>query len=101
MSDIKINLEHLAELARLNFSEQEQQAIAPQLGAILEYVGKLSAVDTTGVSPSTFMTEAENVWREDIVRECEPQTVERSLAAFPKCLGTALSVPGVFEERTE
>lgn len=101
MAEIQINLDHLAELARLDFSEEEKQTIAVQLGSILEYVGTLAAVDTKDVPPSAFITDAINVWREDVVEGCDLNVIKRCVEAFPKSVGSALVVPGVFEERTE
>ena len=100
MAQNLVNIDHLANLARLDFSDEEKATIAPQLWIILEYVWKLSQVDTTNVSNRTYVTDAVNVWREDIIESCDPEIVARCLEAFPKKVGTALSVPGIFEERT-
>ena len=96
-----VNVDHLAELARIQLSNDEKAILAPQMESILEYVGKLTAVDTSRIPPSAYITEAKNVFRADLVESCEPDVAARCIEAFPKKVGTALVVPGIFEERTE
>lgn len=60
-------LDRIAELARLDFSEPAaRKAILADMERVLSFVEKLNEVDTTGVEPLIFMTEEENVLREDI-----------------------------------
>ena len=99
MSDIDI--QHLANLARIEISKDEQKLIEPQIESIIAYVGKLSEVDTSNVPQSVYMTDAVNVIREDVVEDCDPETRKRLIEAFPEKMGDALQVQGVFENRTE
>ena len=46
-------VEELAQLARLRLGEDELERLRGELGAILEYVDALRAVDTEGVVPMT------------------------------------------------
>ncbi len=101
MNKLVVDIDHLADLARLDLTEEEKAIIAPQLETILTYVGKLAEVDTSGISANMSMTDLRNVWREDVVVACPEETHRRCLEAFPKSVGPALSVPGIFEERTE
>ncbi len=101
MNKIVVDIDHLADLARLDLTDEEKAIIAPQLNNILTYVGKLAEVDTSGVSPNVSITDLRNIWREDVVVACDDETQKLCLDAFPKKVGTALSVPGIFEERTE
>jgi aspartyl-tRNA(Asn)/glutamyl-tRNA(Gln) amidotransferase subunit C len=59
---------HIAKLARLQLSAQEEQIYTQQLGKILEYVDALKEVDTTGVEPMSHALEISNVMREDEVK---------------------------------
>ena len=101
MSTKLIDIDHLSDLARISLTEEEKTAIAPQLETILSYVGRLAEVDTSGVSEAAYVTDAVNVFREDVGKPCDEAVRLAVIAAFPKKVGTALEVPGMFDERTE
>lgn len=101
MAKIEVDIEHLADLARIELSEEERKNIEPQIEGILAYVSKLSLVDTKDVPEAVYITDAVNVFREDIVEPCDSTVHERAVAAFPEATGTALKVQGVFEDQTE
>ncbi len=61
-------IENLANLARLKFSEQEKASVKDDLQRMIAFVEKLKEVDTTGTEPLLHMTEAMNVYREDVVK---------------------------------
>jgi len=58
-------VDRIAELARLEFDAESKQAILDDMNRMLAFVDKLNELDTTGVEPLIFITEAENVYRED------------------------------------
>lgn len=60
--------EQLAHLSRLSFSEDEKAHIKSDLQRMVSFIEKLNEVDTEGVPPLLFMSNAVNVWREDEVR---------------------------------
>lgn len=97
----EFNVQHLADLARLELSAKELATLEPQLVSILEFVGKLQEVDTSHVSPAVSMNDLENVFREDEVNMCDSETRVRLIAAFPDRVGDLLKVQGVFEETDE
>lgn len=101
MAKIEIDAQHLADLARIELEKSELKTIDPQLESIVEYVGKLSEVDTSDVPESAYITDAVNVLRADEVQGCEEDVRGRLIDAFPAKVGDALEVQGVFEERTE
>lgn len=83
MSDSHITdaqVEHIAELARLNLSVDDVEKYKGQFNDILEYVGKLQEVDTANVQPTSQVTGLTNVYREDVVEESLPQSVVTALA---------------------
>ena len=47
------DVERIAELARLELSEDELELFTRQLGDILTYVEQIRALDTTGVAPTS------------------------------------------------
>lgn len=65
MSVTRKEIEHIAELARLQLKENELEEYTLQLNKILDYVEKLNELDTENVKPLSHPVEGENVFRED------------------------------------
>lgn len=61
----KKDVEYIAELAKLKFSEEELNDLTVDMNKILTYMEKLNEVDTTDVEPLSHPFENENVFRED------------------------------------
>ena len=61
------DVEHIAELARLKFNEDELKNFTEQLNEILAYVEKLSELDTENIEPLSHPVEGSNVFRDDVV----------------------------------
>lgn len=101
MALTKQDVQHLADLARLELTEEEIDTYRGQLGSILEYVAKLQELDTEGVEPMAQGAGLENVLRDDEVAACDPEVRRRIIEAFPSREGDLLKVQAVFEERTE
>lgn len=59
----------LAALARISLSDEEVNAFAEELSAILGYVEQLSAVNTDGLEPTDQVTGLTNVMRKDEVAD--------------------------------
>ena len=59
--DIK-DVENLAELARLELSVEEKEAMLKDMGGILDYVKQIEGVEVGDISPEYNI---KNVWRED------------------------------------
>jgi aspartyl-tRNA(Asn)/glutamyl-tRNA(Gln) amidotransferase subunit C len=59
------DVEHVAVLARLAFTEEEKQRLTGELNSILEYMDQLNRLDTSTVEPLTHVIEAANIFRED------------------------------------
>ena len=64
----------VAELAYLDLSESELETYRAQIDEILEYIGKLNELDTTGVEPMAQVLAddqtADATLREDVVVPC-------------------------------
>lgn len=58
-------VEHIANLARLELSEEEKNRYQEQLSAILEYAARLQELDTTGISPTSSVLPERTVLRPD------------------------------------
>jgi len=61
------DVEHVAKLARLEFSDEEKEKLTHQLNQILDYMDKLNELDTSNVEPLSHVIELKNVFREDVV----------------------------------
>lgn len=59
---------HVARLNRLALSEEELDAFASQLSAVIEYAADIAALDTSGLAPTAHPLPVSNVWRQDVVR---------------------------------
>ena len=65
-------IDHLANLARLEFDPAAKQAMQADMEKIIGFVEKLNELDTTGVEPLRYMGEASNVYRHDVPGENLP-----------------------------
>jgi aspartyl-tRNA(Asn)/glutamyl-tRNA(Gln) amidotransferase subunit C len=90
-----LNLDYVANLARLALSEAEKTRFADQLGDILHYVEKLKQVDVTGVEPMAHASPVFNVWEADVARPGLP--VEAALRNAPAQRQNLIVVPKVVE----
>jgi aspartyl-tRNA(Asn)/glutamyl-tRNA(Gln) amidotransferase subunit C len=61
-------IDKLAKLARLSFNAQEKSEIRTDLERMIGFVDQLRALDLEGVEPLMHMSEADNVFREDLVK---------------------------------
>ena len=87
---------HLARLARLTLTDGELRSFAGQLDAILEHVGRIQAVDVTGVEATDNPLKDVNVTRPDVVAPCLTQ--DEALAAAPKAVDGRFGVPRILGE---
>jgi len=62
-------VEHIAELARLELTAEEKEQYRQQLSAILDHVARLQALDTEGIPPTSSVLPATGRLREDEPRE--------------------------------
>lgn len=90
-----LNIEYVANLARLALTDAEKRKFAQQLGDILHYVEKLKQVDVTGVEPMAHASPVYNVWASDVARPGLP--VEQALRNAPAQRDHMIVVPKVVE----
>lgn len=89
-------VQQLADLARLEFSEQEKAEIKEDLQRMITFVEKLNELDTTDVKPLLHMTEDRNVFRED--RVIPSITREEGLMNAPSANEQYFKVPKVIKK---
>ncbi|OGF62212.1 hypothetical protein A2926_00150 [Candidatus Giovannonibacteria bacterium RIFCSPLOWO2_01_FULL_44_40] len=61
----KEEIEHLKDLARVEFGEKETEKLAKDLGEILGYAEQLKEVDVSNVLEMTHSVDLKNVFRKD------------------------------------
>ena len=93
---MKIDVGYVAELARLELTEDEKALFQRQLDGIVGYVEKISEVDVSGVEPMMHGREVSNALREDSVRPSMPAEV--ALANAPKRVGDEFLLPKIVEK---
>jgi len=76
------DVDYVATLARLRFSDEEREQLVGQLNEILNYVEHLKQIDTTDVPPTSHVLDLRNVLREDVVDESLPH--DEALANAPE-----------------
>lgn len=91
----EMNIEYVANLARLALTEAEKSKFAQQLAEILHYVEKLKQVDVTGVEPMAHASPVFNVWAEDSPAAGLP--VEKALQNAPAQRDHLIVMPKVIE----
>ncbi|AHV99022.1 Asp-tRNA(Asn)/Glu-tRNA(Gln) amidotransferase subunit GatC [Paenibacillus sabinae] len=89
------DVQHVARLARLHLSPEEEAVFTEQMNAILQYAEKLSGLDTEGVEPTTHVLHVSNVMREDVVKES--LSIEDVLLNAPEEEDGQFKVPAVLE----
>ncbi len=88
----------IARLAHLELAPDEVARFTEQLDTILNYMDKLSSLDTEGVEPTYHaLQDLANVFRQDEVGEMLP--VNRALANAPEREDSFFKVPRIVEER--
>ena len=95
MKITKNEVENVAHLARLDFSEEEKVKFTSQLNNILMYIEKLNQVDTTGIEPVSHAIALQNAFRDDVVKDSVSH--ELSLSNAPEARGPFFRVPKVIE----
>ncbi len=88
-------VQHVANLARLEFNEEETQHFTEQLARILDYIGKLDELDTEAVPPTSHIHPLHNVVKPDVVKASYPR--EEVLANAPEAEAGYFGVPRVID----
>ena len=85
---------HLAQLSKLQLSDDEVDSLATDITNILGYVEQLDELNTENVEPTYQVTGLESVWREDIVSH-DDVTREGLLALAVEPKDNQVKVPKV------
>jgi aspartyl-tRNA(Asn)/glutamyl-tRNA(Gln) amidotransferase subunit C len=95
---VKLTLEqvrHVAKLARLKLTPEEELKHQQQLSQVLDAFEALSKIDTSEVLPTYHVNLEHTTLREDVAET--PLTVDEALANAPQRSGYSFGVPKVIE----
>jgi len=88
-------IEHIADLARLQLTPEEKELYRQQLSAVLDYMAKLRKVDTASIEPTASVLPLRTVLRPDVTRpSLKPAEL---LANAPAAEAEMFRVPPVLE----
>lgn len=86
---------HIARLARIKMSDEEIEALAPELNNILSWIEQLAEVPTDGVQPLTAVIDTKLRLRDDVVSDGNCR--DAVLANAPGAEHGFFAVPKVIE----
>ena len=95
MSLTREQVRHVARLARLHLSEEDEVRFTSQLGAILGHIEQLQALDVSAVPAMTHAVSEPTLLRDDVVQPSFP--AEQVAQAAPAHSGTSVAVPRIIE----
>jgi aspartyl-tRNA(Asn)/glutamyl-tRNA(Gln) amidotransferase subunit C len=95
MNISKDTVKYVANLARIELSEQELEKFSLQLNDILDYINQLKELDISKVSPTAHVLPIKNVKRKDELKASF--AVEEILKNAPQKEKTFFKVPKVVE----
>lgn len=90
------DVEHVAELARLELTAAEKEQFITQLNSILTYIDKLNELDTHDVEPTSHVIPMSNVWRDDELQASLDRA--KALHNAPEESHFFFKVPRIIEE---
>ena len=92
------DVEHIARLANLEFTDAEKEKFTHQMNQILEYMEKLNSLDTSNVEPLSHVIELSNIFRVDEVKP--GVSTEDALKNAPAKNEQFFKVPKVIGEKS-
>ena len=97
MAVTKQDVEKIAKLAKLKFSEEEKEKLQGEMNQVLEYIDTLNEIpDLDKVEPLENINNTENVFREDISENT--LTREDALKNAPEKTENFFKVPKVLDK---
>ncbi len=92
----RVEVAHLARLARLAVTDEELDRFAGQLDVILQAVARVGEVAAADIPPTSHSVPLTNVLREDVVVPCLSQA--EALSGAPDAQDGRFRVPRILEE---
>ncbi len=60
-------IDYVGILAKLELSSEDKENAKKDMGSMLDYIDKLSELDTEGITPMSHVFPVHNVFREDVI----------------------------------
>lgn len=95
MKITKEQVTHVANLARLNLTEEEKEHMTKDMESIIAFVDQMNGLDIEGIKPTDHIIPVNNVFREDVVKPS--MDVEELLRNAPAQENGCYSVPKIVE----
>lgn len=89
----RATVHHVARLARLRLTGDEEARMEQELNAILQYVEQIQSLELDGVEPTSHVIELRNVLRDDVPTESLPPDV--ALREAPEVRDDGFVVPKI------
>ncbi len=86
---------HVAALARLKFTPEEEEMFRTQLGDIIDLADKLNDLNVENIKPTAQVLQIQNVYREDVRKDSYPR--EKILANAPEQSDGCYIVPKIVD----
>lgn len=96
MAKSEIDVAYIANLARLELSEDERARYQEQLGSVLDYMKQIDSIDVSGIEPMAHASPVFDVMREDEARDSMPR--EDVLRNAPQVMNDQFAVTKVVED---
>ena len=90
-----MDIDYVANLARIALTEEEKKLFSGQLGEVLEHIEKMKDLDVSGVEPTAHAFPLENVWQEDVSKD--GLSASEALSNAPQQRDQMIVVPKVVE----
>ena len=87
---------HVARLARLHVTPQEQQMFSQQLSSVLDYGKEMDALDLADIPPTSHPYDLKNVLRADEAEKGSDR--DEVLSVAPQAESNRFRVPPVLEQ---
>ena len=90
-----INIKYIAELSRLELSDEQSAKLQQEMERIVGYIDELKELNVDGVEPTAHAAPLSNVWREDeaaesysrkVMLENAPGVINENLIKLPRVL---------------
>ncbi|MDG1354996.1 MAG: Asp-tRNA(Asn)/Glu-tRNA(Gln) amidotransferase subunit GatC [Opitutales bacterium] len=94
--DAPMDIDYVANLARIELSDEEKTTYQRQLGDVLKYFEKLQELEVDGVEPTAHAFPRHNVWDQDESKQ--GFSASEALKNAPQSRQDQVVVPKVIEE---
>lgn len=92
---MKLDVKHIAKLANLTLSAEEEEKLKKQLEETAAHMESLNEIDTDGIEPTSQVTGLENVTRDDTITPSLTQ--EQALSNTRSAYNGFFKVKGILD----